>query len=517
MFSLARLIKNLFGRPKAGRPADSDDFWYSPLPTDVSGGVTPSTAIQVATVLACVRVISETLAQLPLHLMQGRKRAVDNSLYRVLHSQPNSRHTSFEFRQMMQGHLCLRGNAYALKRYSRVGQVEALIPLHPDRMQVFILSLVEDSKPAEGKLGFIYRDRNNIPYKLTQDEMFRLHGLSFDGIIGISPITECRKSIELSSQAEEHGVKYLKNAAKPGGVIQFPPDQWLRDEEDHKRLKNSWRQAHTGDDLYSVAILEGGAEWKPMGLSNKDSEWLESRRFQVTEIARIFRVPPHMIATAIEHGNTYANVEQSDLDFVKHTMGPWFALWEQAIQRDLIDEEDGSDTYAKFALEGFLRADSKARAEFYEKMLKMAVYSPNEIRELEDMDPFDGGDVRYIPVSMVPMEMAGQTQQKQPPPVPPDDNDKQQDQNKEQVAILEKWIADIASRIHSAETRSRESLEKPTWVKRHREYISKAIYPILDGQSSAITEEILSGLNEEPSERYNSIVSLLRKGTNNGR
>lgn len=391
----------------AGTPSAWHDYWYTPRSGD--SGVTVENSIQVTAVLACVRVLAETMAQLPLHLMvtdgKTRRQAVEQPLYEVLHDRPNSWQTSFEFREMMQAHLALRGNAYALIVPGDRGAVDQLIPLHPDRMQVFLL---DGSGLANRRLGYLYRDEQGKQYRLTQDEVFHLRGLSFNGFVGLSVIAAGRNAVELAQKADGYGIWFYRNSARPGGLLKFPPGVRL-DEPDHDRLRKSWRAAHTGQDLFTVAILEEGAEWEQMGLSNEDAQWLESRRFQTVEIARLFGVPPHMIGSAIEHGHTYANVEQSSLDFIQHTVLPLVQRWEQAIGRDLITQvfsREGERTYAKFNLEGLLRADSKSRAIVYQMMLKNGVLSVNEVRELEDLNPVEGGDEHNIssntPPPMIP-------------------------------------------------------------------------------------------------------------------
>jgi HK97 family phage portal protein len=374
--------------PRAELPAPSDDFWFGPYPSLDGSIVTPDTAMQVTAVLACVRVLAETIAQLPLHLMetdgQMRQQAISEPLYDVLHDRSNDWQTDFEFREMMQGHLALRGNAYSQIRPGPRGAVDQLIPLHPDRMQVFRLE--------NNRIGYLYRDLQGKPYRLTQDEVFHLRFMSLNDCVGMSVIAAGRVAVELAQKGDDHGIKFYRNAARPSGVIKFPEGTNLTKDQ-HNLLKKSWREAHTGEDLFTVAILEAGADWEQMGLSNEDAQWLESRRFQTVEIARLFRVPPHMIGSAIEHGHTYANVEQSDIAFLKHTMMPWVTRWEKAINRDLVVQPaDGRRLYSKFNVEGLLRADSTTRATFYGTMLDKGVYSVNEVREMEDRNPIEGGD-----------------------------------------------------------------------------------------------------------------------------
>jgi len=382
-------------------PPPDDDFWYKAIGLSEpfsDANLVPDAALQTTAVFACVRVLAETIAQLPLHIVRvdGRVRHTEltHPLYQILHNQPNQWQTSFEFREMQQGHLCLRGNAYAVIEPGLGGAVQQLLPLHPDRMEVFRLE--------NGRLGYLYRDKTGRAYRFTQDEIFHLRGYSTDGIVGISPVTTARRAVELAQQAEEHGLKFFTNKAKPGGVLQMPEGKTLKPER-HAALQKSWREAYTGDNLFRQAILEDGMQWQQIGISNEDSQWLEARKFQAVEIARLFRVPPHMIAD-LERA-TFSNIEHQDIAFVKHTMLPWVTRWEQAIWRDLIVDQE--KYYAKFSVEGLLRGDAVSRARHYWSMFQMGVYSRNDIRELEDRNPVDGGDVYYVPANMVPVEQAG--------------------------------------------------------------------------------------------------------------
>lgn len=366
----------------AGTPGPTNDFWYEKL-LSFGTNITADSAMQTTAVFACVGVRARLVAMLPLRVMEetadGRRRkATEHPWYRVLYRQPNQWQTAYEFREMMEGHVALRGNAYAAKVPGPKGM--QLIPLHPGRMRVFPLD--------SGRLGYLFHKQNGGSVPLTQDDVFHLRGLSTDGVIGVSPIELCRRAVELAQQGEDHGVKFFRNAGKPGGVLQLPVGQSIKDEDDLKRLKQEWHSSQAGDNLYQVAVLEDGMEWKAIGLNNVDAQFLESRRFQVPEICRIFTVPPHMVYSAIEHGHTYANVEQSDLALVKHTGMPRYVAWEQSIQRDLLEEP----YYAKFSVDALLRADSVTRAKFYEIMKRLGVFSSNDIRQLEDLDPIDGGN-----------------------------------------------------------------------------------------------------------------------------
>ncbi len=490
--------------PRAATPGPTDDFYYTDYPVRAGeADVSPNGALQVTAVLACVRVRAETMAQLPLHLMatdgRMRRRAIEQPLYDVLHDQPNDWQTSFEFREMMEGHLTLRGNAYAQIVSGPRGAVDQLLPLHPDRMQVFRLE--------NGRIGYLYRDRKGKEYRLTQDEVFHLRFMSLDDVVGISVIAACRNAVELAQKLDQHGIKFYRNAARPSGVIKMPDDFFFEDEDHAKRLRKSWRDAHTGEDLFTVAILERGAEWQQIGLSNEDAQWLQSKHRSVNEIAMMMRVPPHMIGSAIEHGLTYANVEHSDMAFMKHTVLPSAKRWEGAIGRDLIVQPRNplERFYAKFGMEGLLRADSKTRANFYQIMLRNRVYTRNEVRELEDMNPVKGGDEFETPT---------------PPALPPPGN---QDGDKPAggdgasladalalpapgAAVHRSWIADAAERIARVEIEALESRADKAatdrekfnaWVRQHwgekqRDYIARTLSPIQAASKSPIDSAALA-------------------------
>jgi len=509
--------------------------------------MTVDAAMQSTTVNACVRVLAETMAVLPFHMYKtgvpawpGSERMAthkdpSHALREVIQYEPNGWQTGFEFREMMMGHVALRGNAYAIIVPGRRGAVDQLIPKHPDRMEVVRLE--------NGRLGYIYRPIGVAEQeKYTQDEVFHLRGLSSDGITGLSVIELNRRAVELAQQAEDHGYKFFKNMAKPGGVLEMPEGQTLDDEEQHRRLRNSWREAHSGDDLFSVAFLEDGLKWHQVGISNEDGQWLESRRFQTAEICRMFRIPPHMVASAIEHGHTYANVEQSDLAFVKHTMMPWVVRWEQAIWRDLLTDQ--KQFYPKFSMEGLLRADSKARAEYYRTMVDLGAWCPNDALEKNDENPFPGGDTRTIAAGRIPLTENGPlvvaTPARPPAPAPAqslflpavvDTLDASQaapvscttewaggewevseiteateacpGTTTVDYGLLTAWLTDAAGRIAKAEIeqlgkRAVHAAEDPErfaqwasdyWTGKHAGYVAKTLTPLLSATTSEVTPE----------------------------
>ncbi|KKL76423.1 hypothetical protein LCGC14_2045030, partial [marine sediment metagenome] len=492
-------------------PGPTDDFWYGDYPIrDGSTDVTPDTAQKVAAVYACIQVRCETLAALPLHLMQRKGRfrwpATEHPLYRVLHNQPNDWQTSLEFREMMQGHLDLRGNAYAQIISGPQGAVDQLIPLHPDRMQVFRLET--------GRLGYLYRDQQGVEYRLTQDEVFHLRLRSIDGVLGLSPISLARRAVELAMSAEEHGIRYLKSGGQPSGVIKMGPGFHFEDEDHAKRLGKSWRDAHTGKELYTVAFLEDGCEWQQVGVNNTDSQWLESRTFQLGEIARMFRVPVFLIGGSLAGASSmYSNVEQSDMHLVKHTMLPIIGKWEQAIMRDLVTEP--GTYYPKFNVDGLLRADSRSRSVFYKMMREIGAYSANDVLELEDRNPVPGGDVRHIPANWTALDGSGSAADLRSAKVSGSPSRGAEEVKRwidegfllgetggkqDAADVHRSWIADVAERIAKVEIEALESRADKAaadrqkfdaWVKQHwgekqREYVARTLLPIAAASKSPI-------------------------------
>ncbi len=407
------IIEALTAFAAATLPGPTDDYWYRDIPFLPGRGqtnVTPNTALALTAVFSCIRVRAETIAQLPLHLMQTdgrlRTKASDHPLYRVLHDQANHWQTAFDYRMQMQSHVDLRGNAYSLIVPGVTGAVDQLIPLHPDRMKVFRLRDVTDPPmiPDAGRLGYLYTDKQGNAFRLTQDEVLHLRGLSTEGVLGLSPIAVCRKAVQVGLEIEDHGLAFLTNAGKPSGALQMPDGKKLEAGGDrHKALTKSWRDAHTGKNLYDVAILEDGMTWQAMGLNNQELEWLESAKLSDRHIAAIFRVPLHLIMDW--ERMTYNNSENVDIQYVKHTVLPIARSWEGAISRDLITDPR---YYPRFSVEGLLRGDAKSRQVFYRALFGIGVFSPNEIRELEDLNPVEGGDQRFVPLNMVPLDMASQ-------------------------------------------------------------------------------------------------------------
>lgn len=383
------LFGSLFATEEAAPtlPADGDDFWYRGFGLRSTSGrvVTPETAMRVAAVFSCVNILAQTIAMLPLAVYRweadGDKfPAPENPLYGLLHTRPNQWQTAYDFRAMMQGHLCLRGNAYAEILAGKRGAVDQLIPLHPDRVRVY--------RNVDRTLIYEVSELDGRTRKLVPDEMFHLRGLSSDGIVGMSPIQEMREAIGLALATEEHGSRLFSNGARPGGVIQMKgklgPDA-------RQNLREDWQEQQGGlGNAHRVAVLTEGMEFKAVGLSPSDSQFLEARKFQIEEIARIFRVPLFMLGMTEKSTTWGSGIEQLMIGFVTHTLMPWLVAWEQAISRDLIIAPDRF--FARFDVNMLLRGDAAARAQWIQQTVGRPIQTVNEARATEGWNRVVDGD-----------------------------------------------------------------------------------------------------------------------------
>lgn len=358
--------------------------------------VTPDSSMRAVTVYACVRVISESLAQLPFAVMERkdkrRERDESHSLYRLFAIRPNSWMTPFEFIENLIAHVLLRGNHFSLKIKSSDGRVIELLPLHPGLVQV--------EQKTNYDLLYHVTDGHKVVKTYTQDEIFHVRGLSLNGYSGISPITLHREAVGLALATERHGSTLFGNGARPGGILTVSGKMSA---DAQKRLKDSWGEAMTGHGAHKTAVLEEGMTWQQVGMTSEDSQFLETRKFQRGEIAAIFRVPPHKIGD-LERA-TFSNIEHQSLEFVQDTILPWVRRIEQAIHRDLMPTRHRNSHYVKFNIDSILRGDIKTRFEAYAKAIQWGFMNPDEIRELEDRNPRDRGDEFLVPLNMVPASM----------------------------------------------------------------------------------------------------------------
>lgn len=389
--------------------------------------VNERTAMQMTAVYACVRILSEAVAGLPLHLYkyteQGSKeKSIDNNLYFLLHDEPNPEMTSFVFRETLMTHLLLWGNAYAQIIRNGKGEIVALYPLMPNKMQV--------DRDDKGQLYYTYsrskdeaNAKDNSTVVLMPDDVLHIPGLGFDGLVGYSPIAMAKNAIGMAMACEEYGAKFFANGASPSGVLEHPGI--LKDPE---RVRDSWNAAYGGSsNAHKVAVLEEGMKYTPISISPNEAQFLETRKFQINEIARIFRVPPHMVGDLEK--SSFSNIEQQSLEFVKYTLDPWVIRWEQSLSRALFTEEEKHTYFFKFNVEGLLRGDYQSRMTGYATARQNGWMSANDIRELENLDripPEDGGDLYLVNGNMLPLANAGSAYSKEEPNKEDDSNEEQE-------------------------------------------------------------------------------------------
>ena len=370
--------------------------------------VTERSAMQMTAVYSCVRILAEAVAGLPLHLYRckdsgGKEKATDHPLYLLLHDEPNPEMSSFVFRETLMTHLLLWGNAYAQIIRNGKGEVVALYPLMPNKMTV--------DRDANGQLYYQYtRSNEEAPtmkgttVNLHPSDVLHIPGLGFDGLVGYSPIAMAKNAIGMAIACEEYGAKFFANGAAPGGVLEHPGTI-----KDPQRVRESWQSTFGGSgNANKIAVLEEGMKYTPIGISPEQAQFLETRKFQINEIARIFRVPPHMVGDLEK--SSFSNIEQQSLEFVKYTLEPWVTRWEQTIQRSLLSTGEKSCYFVKFNLEGLLRGDYQSRMNGYATARQNGWMSANDIRELENLDRIpaeEGGDLYLINGNMLPLKEAG--------------------------------------------------------------------------------------------------------------
>nr|WP_082447669.1 phage portal protein [Youngiibacter fragilis] len=358
--------------------------------------VNERTAMQTTAVYACVRILAETIASLPLHVYEhtsnGKEKALDHRLYRILHDEPNPEMTSFVFRETLMSHLLLWGNAYAQIIRDGRGNVLSLYPLLPDRIVV--------DRNSNGDLIYEYRNESGS-IKLRREDVLHIPGLGFDGLVGYSPIAMAKNAVGMAIATEEYGATFFANGANPGGVLEHPGVV-----KDPKRVRDSWNAVYQGSsNAHRVAVLEEGMKFQSIGIPPEQAQFLETRKFQTEEICRIFRVPPHLVASLDRA--TFSNIEHQSISFIDNTIIPWVSRLEQSMQKALFSYDDKKKYFVKFNLNGRLRGDAASRASFYQTMRQNGIMSANDIRELEEMNliPEELGGNKYM-VNAAMMDMA---------------------------------------------------------------------------------------------------------------
>ena len=370
--------------------------------------VDEKSAMQIATVYACVRLLADSVAQLPLHLYRtvgedGQEKAKDHPLYNILYRQPNPEMTDFSFKEVLMTHLLLWGNAYVQIIRDGKNNVLGLYPLLPENVEI--------DRDTKGNLYYIYHaytnevpGDNNKDITFRRDEILHIPGLGFNGLVGFSPIAMMKNSLGTNIAVEKYGSSFFKNGAQPSGVLEHPGVL-----KDPQKIRDNWSSVYGGaGNAHKVAVLEENMHYKPISLPPEDSQFLSTREFGVEEICRIFRVPPHMVQDLKRA--TYSNIEHQSIDFVVHTLDPWLIRIEKAIIKDVLLEEEKDDYFPKFNVDGLLRGDIESRMRAYGTGISNGFFSPNDARRKENMPLIpeeEGGDYYFVNGSFVRLRDIG--------------------------------------------------------------------------------------------------------------
>jgi len=452
--------------------------------------VNPQTAVGLSAYFACLRAISEDVGRLPLITYKrkdrGKERFQEHALYSKLHDAPNDMMSSMAWRETITQHAMAWGNGYAHILQQRTAGGLWMDVVHPSRVTI---------EREGGVLRYkVAADQHEKEYIAPASEMLHIHGLGDDGLVGYSVAKIGAESIGLSLGAQSFGSGFFGNGARPGGVLEYPEEL---EEEAYKRLQEGWQTRHGGPENASkTAILEHGVTYRPIGIPPEDAQFLETRQFQVEEIARWFRITPHKIQHLLHA--TYSNVEHLALDYVNDTLMPWLVRWEQEIKRKLFPREP--DVFAEHLVAGLLRGDQAARGEYYTKRFQLGTLSQNDIRELENENPIDGGDTYFVPANMVRSQDAAEGKMgNQAPAQSPEPSTGGAPQPRPEAAkstasgpVWDPVIEDAALRILRKEAKAagraygKHRAHKPAfdaWADRfyreHREFVVETLLPVL--------------------------------------
>ena len=405
--------------------------------------VDEKSAMQIATVYACVRLLSNTIAGLPLHLYRytgkgdDKERATDHPLYKILYRQANPEMTSFSFWEAIMTHLLLWGNAYAQIVRDGKNGILGLYPLLPENVEI--------DRDEHGNLFYTYHAyTDEVPGEhdkdiiFQRDEILHIPGLGFNGLVGFSPIAMMKNALGTTLAVERYGSSFFRNGAQPAGVLEHPGVL-----KDPQKIRDNWMNAYGGaGNAHKVAVLEEGMQYKPISLPPEDSQFLSTREFGVEEICRMFQVPPHLVQDLKR--STFNNIEHQGISFVQYSLMPWLIRIEKGIVKDLLIEEEQDTYFPKFNVDGLMRGDYKSRMDAYAIGVGNGFFSPNDVRRLENMDliPHDeGGDDYYLNGSYNKLKDAGaayQTAQQETAPSEPEEDTPDEEQPDEEKEEQEK-------------------------------------------------------------------------------
>lgn len=371
---------------------------FGGAPTASGIRVTEETSIQISAVWACVRVLSDDIAKLPLKLYRrngkAREEARDHPLYRVLHDEGNELMTAATVRRVIMAHLLLWGNAYCEKDIDRRGRLVGLWPIHPANVRID----VEKNEYGRPVKIYVIDQPGGTQRRLSNESIFHIPGLGFNGYEGKSVIRLARETMGISLAAERYGARFFSNDGAPGAVLMHPN---ALSETAYDRLKNEFNEFKGADKAHKLKILEEGMRLERVGLPPEDMQFIDTRKFQVTEIARWFRVPPHKIGD-LEKA-TFSNIEHQAIEYVTDSVSTWTNLIEQSVNMWLLDEGEKGVYYAEHNVDGLLRGDIASRYDAYTKARNWGWINADEIREKENMNPLpDGkGQIYLQPLNMV--------------------------------------------------------------------------------------------------------------------
>lgn len=390
---ISKLIK---ARDKPKDYYSGSNYTYLFGPTTSGKTVNEFNAMQTTAVYSCVRILAEAVASLPLHVYRykenGKERVYNHHLYHILHNEPNTEMSSFVFRETLMSHLLIWGNAYAQIIRDGAGRVVALYPLLPNKMTV--------SRDKNGEIYYIYTTTSdeNPNFKdygstvLRKQDVLHIPGLGFDGLVGYSPIAMAKNAVGMTIATEEYGASFFANGANPGGVLEHPGVL-----KDPKKVRDSWNEVYRGTaNAHKIAVLEEGMKYQQIGIPPEEAQFLETRKFQINEIARLYRIPPHMVGDLEK--SSFSNIEQQSLEFVKYTLDPWVIRWEQAMQRSLLLPKEKQEFFIRLNVDGLLRGDYQSRMNGYAIGIQNGFLCPNDVRELENMNliPDEKGGNKFL-------------------------------------------------------------------------------------------------------------------------
>lgn len=483
----------------------ADDSWYAPGGFYYGGGaatksgapVSEMSAIQLAVVWCCIKILAEDSASLPLHLYRrlkggGKERATDHPLYALMHDAPNPEQSAFTFREGYMMHLLAWGNGYAeiVRGRGGVGKsiVEAIWPITPNRVTL----KRDDRRQIIYNINLAGAGQGNVT--LQKPSVLHTPGLSFNGLTGISPIAAAREAIGLGRSLEEFGALYFGNGTHPGVVVSHPGKLSLQAQEN---LSKSLSEAHSGlGKSHRLLLLEEAMKIEKIGIPNDEAQFLEARRFQNIDIGtRIYRVPPYMYGEMDK--TAFANVEQQAIDYVTKTLRPWLVRLEQTFNASLLAPVERGEYFFEHTVEGLLRGDIKSRYEAYAVGRNNGWLNADEIRELENMNPMEGGQgkIYLIPLNMIPADQAGKERDQDP------QGNRALYRSRLESAYL-RLISDAMGRV------TRKEAQRVNWIARngadieefYRElpdYIQKQAIPAFSGLAEAVLgmESEMNGLD----------------------